>query len=355
VREFAQPSRKATPVERPELRLGRAVGNRAMGQLLARRPRSLPTDPTKLEDYRPVLTQMNIDTDVQTLGALNQYFRSKGGHFGFRDGYTVNFNRSPDLDALADKVPVIGIGVDNVGLAIFNLTSASKGPVVTDKVHVQHLDLEPFKGWNGDYRFTSVRVGANEVDLMVEYLGHGIGTSPAWEIGLFKRTFADAGFTWGTGDVEWVDDKKLAVMSAIDEVPPKVLNEVRGIDWQRMRAAKGPDGEGGEYQNGTIKLYTDAFKDERHLRELVVHEIGHALDFRPQEKGGSTPRNAAAAYRTAAGALSTSITDYGKGAWKENFAEDFAMFVVDPELLKILRPKVHAYFDKLVDGLPKVP
>jgi hypothetical protein len=28
----------------------------------------------------------------------------------------------------------------------------------------------------------------------------------------------------------------------------------------------------------------------------------------------------------------------------ENFAEDFALFVLDPDLLKSLRPQAHAYF-----------
>ncbi len=332
-----------------------AVGNRAMGRLLARRPRSLPTDPTQLEDYRPVLTQLKIDTDIQTLGALNRFFRETGGRFATRDGFSVNFNRSPDLDALAAKVPVVGIGLDNLALFIFNLTNVATEPVITDAVHVQHLQLDAFKGWDGDYRFTSVRVTSGEVDVMVEYLGHSLDTPPDWEVALIKRTFDDFGFTWGTGDVGWATDRKTEVMSDIDEVPRAVLHEVRGIDWQRMRAPNGPDGEAGEYQGRAIKLYTNAFSDARHLRELVVHEIGHALDFRPQERGGPSPRNADPAYRTAAGALSTAVTDYGKGAWKENFAEDFAMFVVDPDLLKLLRPNVHEYFDKLVDGLPKAP
>jgi hypothetical protein len=110
VGKFAQPSRQPVPIARrpwSALDLRGAVGNRAMGRLLARRPRSLPTDPTKLEDYRPVLTQLKIDTDIQSLGALNRFFREKGGRFATRDGFSVNFNRSPDLDTLAAKVPVV--------------------------------------------------------------------------------------------------------------------------------------------------------------------------------------------------------------------------------------------------------
>jgi hypothetical protein len=52
-------------------------------------------------------------------------------------------------------------------------------------------------------------------------------------------------------------------------------------------------------------------------------------------------RSQSRAYRNARG---KAISEYGATSDVENFAEDFALFVLDPDLLKSLRPQAHAYF-----------
>jgi len=40
------------------------------------------------------------------------------------------------------------------------------------------------------------------------------------------------------------------------------------------------------------------------------------------------------------------ITSYADKSWSEYFAECFSLYIVDPELLKLLRPNIYAYFSK---------
>lgn len=42
--------------------------------------------------------------------------------------------------------------------------------------------------------------------------------------------------------------------------------------------------------------------------------------------------------------LSHGLSDYSEKSWQENYAESFAVYVDDPELLRDLRPTVYAYF-----------
>ena len=39
-------------------------------------------------------------------------------------------------------------------------------------------------------------------------------------------------------------------------------------------------------------------------------------------------------------------TEYSNSNWEDIYAESFAIYVTDPELLKLTRPNLHAYFVK---------
>lgn len=132
------------------------------------------------------------------------------------------------------------------------------------------------------------------------------------------------------------------------------------------------------------------------LARVIAHEVGHAADYVPlkaawttfakagqpssgvktllaararsgsrfekQEQGGKTvymrvPAGAdtSGAFREAAikdgvqvdttGKITAGgITTYAEKSWEELFADSFAIYIVDPELLRTLKPQIHAYF-----------
>ena len=225
------------------------------------------------------------------------------------------------------------------------------------------LDLERFGGHDGRYRFTSVAgKTATQVEILIEFLGAAPAALSSWDaLGEKGRQklidrFARFGFTWGDGDVAWGYDKKAQVMQAIALIPDSVLNEVSGVTWERGKAQTGSSGEGGDYMGGStpkITLYTSAFDDDLTVIELVAHELGHRLGFRPHERRpADNARHDQTDYRTAAGALAQAPTEYGRRAFKEDFAEGFALFIEEPDTLKLIRPELFDYFTNLLKGLP---
>jgi len=50
--------------------------------------------------------------------------------------------------------------------------------------------------------------------------------------------------------------------------------------------------------------------------------------------------------------LSGGVTEYSDVDFQEMFAESYALFVLDPEKLRLLRPKTFAYFQKRYSARP---
>ena len=72
----------------------------------------------------------------------------------------------------------------------------------------------------------------------------------------------------------------------------------------------------------------------------VLHEIGHAVDQNNPAKHD--------AFNTAVTQDGgTPVSGYAKKSTLESYAECFSVFIADPDLLKSLRPHVHAYFTAL--------
>jgi hypothetical protein len=350
------------------LRLQSAAGNAAVSRLIGRRAlqrdRKLPSDPTTLGDYSGVRDEISFDTAHNSpVRDLPELFKPKGARFTPRDGFDVSFHFPKGIAADASKEDAIEIGLMNIARALFNLASTSTGAAKKGTTSILTFDLTRFGGKDGRYRFTSVAgKKGTEIDILIEYLGPTPAAFSTWDaLGAkgqqkLNDRFAKFGFIWGDGDVGWSLDKKAQVMQALALIPDAVLNEVNGVSWERGKAKTGPDGEGGSYTGGSprkLVLYTSAFEDDWALIELVAHELGHALAFRPQErKSTDSPRHDESGYRTAAGALAKAPTEYGRRAFKEDFAEGFALFIEEPDTLKILRPDLFDYFTNLVKGLP---
>ncbi len=358
----------AAPAAAAVQRLQGAAGNAAVTRLIGRRrlarDRHLPADPTSLGDYSAVRGEISFDTAHNSpVRDVPELFKPKGARFTPRDGVDVSYHFSKDIAAEPDKQSVIETGLMNIARALFNLASTSTGTVKKGLTSIMNFDLARFGGRDGRYRFTSVAgKTAGQVEILIEYLGPAPTPLSTWDAlgpkGQQKLTdrFAKFGFTWGDGDVAWSYDKKAQVMQALALIPDAVLSEVSGISWERGKARTGSDGEAGDYRSGRerkITLYTSAFDDDWGVIEIVAHELGHGLGFRPQErKSTDSPRHDQSAYRTAAGPLAKAPTEYGRRAFKEDFAEGFALFIEEPDTLKLLRPDLFDYFTNLVKGLP---
>jgi hypothetical protein len=350
------------------LALQGAAGNAAVARLIGRhtlqRDRKLPADPTSLADYSEVRGEITFDTAHNSpVRDLPELFKPKGARIPSRDGFDVSYHFSKDIAAGADKESVIETGLMNIARALFNLASSSTAPVKKGQTSIIAFDLSQFGGRDGRYRFTSVAgKTATQVDILIEFLGAATPALSSWDaLGEKGRQklidrFARFAFTWGDGDVAWSYDKKAQVMQALALIPDSVLNEVSGVTWERGKAQTGPSGEGGDYVGGStpkITLYTTAFDDDLSVIELVAHELGHRLGFRPHERSpADSARHDQTDYRTAAGALVKAPTEYGRRAFKEDFAEGFALFIEEPDTLKLIRPELFDYFTNLLKGLP---
>jgi hypothetical protein len=348
------------------LRLQNTAGNAAVTQLIGQRrlarKRQLPADATSLADYSALRGEISIDTATGKPVSdkdLPGLFQPGGARFEPRANVDVSFHFSADVAKDRDKQALVQTGLAGIARARFNLADSSKAPVVKGVTSILALSLERFGGHDGRYRFTSIAgAKAGEIQVLIEYVGAAPAPLSSWD-GLgakgqerLTERFAKFGFTWGDGDVAWSYDKKAQVMQALGLIPDAVLNEVSGITWERRRAQHGPDGEAGEYLDRRILLYTSAFDDDWTVVELVAHELGHGLSQRPGErKHTANSHENEPDYRHAAGPLSKAPTEYGRKAYAEDFAEGFALFIHEPDTLKLLRPELFAYFTKLDGGL----
>jgi hypothetical protein len=86
----------------------------------------------------------------------------------------------------------------------------------------------------------------------------------------------------------------------------------------------------------------------------MIHEIGHAFDFRPNETTGGTGGPSASAatgrgsFRRAVlqdGGLSRGVSTYAAATsnYDEYYAEAFALYRSQPNTLRVLRPNVYEY------------
>jgi hypothetical protein len=354
------------------LRLQNTAGNAAVTQLIGQRrlarKRQVPADPTTLSDYSDLRGEISFDTGTGKPVADKEVpglFKKGGARFEPRAGFDVSFNFSGNIVQDRDKRDLIETGLAGVARAAFNLTSSDKDPVKKGSTSILTLSLDQFGAHDGRYRFTSIAgAKANQIQVLIEYLGPAPQSLSSWDALGSKGQeslggrFAKFGFTWGDGDVAWSYDKKAQVMQALALIPDPVLNEVSGITWERHRAERGPDGESGYYRfpERKITLYTSAFVDDWHLVEIVAHELGHGLSRRPWErKHAAKSHEDEPDYRHAAGPLAKAPTEYGRKAYAEDFAEAFALFIQEPDTLRLLRPELFEYFTKLDGGLPSPP
>jgi hypothetical protein len=353
------------------LSLQRTAGNAAVTAWLSRR--TLPDEPKSLAEVAPAAAKdMYVDTtDVSFTTA--SYFR--GGHPKHRDGIAVEVRFGGAMAAKADVnvEKKVREGLESMVLGALELADTSSGKPIVDATHFEELDISPWGGQDGRYRFTSVvrRWGTKdgkrwpaEVDVIVELLGarrQELKTGP--KLGRDRRSalenrFAQLGFTRAEPTLDrvvdtWTSDQWEKVLQALEYLPEGMLQTVPAIEWERGHGKLGPSGEAGEYQMSVnagkvrrhLTLFDDAFTSDDELIKVIAHEIGHAFSFKPAETPGHKTLAKSPEYQAAANADSPrAITEYGKKSWEEHYAEAYAMFIAEPDTMKLLRPSTYAWF-----------
>jgi hypothetical protein len=387
--------------------LQRAIGNSAMSTWMrgavgipVQRDTAIPDDAKTLDKLTPAIPRLVIDADAVSVSGRAWFF--KNDRIPARPGIGVDIRFGGPMADKSDnaKEQALQNGLGSMAMMIFGVdgtptkkkgeedwgtldpgTGSKPGkprPPTTDVVHLADLDLTAYGGKDGHYRFTAVTVkgtadAPKEVIIVIELLGtrrKELDPKPAGarKTDLDKR-FNSFGFTKKeprqTGPLDdpdptipWLDEQWARVLQALALIPDGILAGVRGISFQRGRGAKGPTGESAYYTTKTglgtgdaperaLVVYDGAFTSDSALIGAVAHEIGHAVSEKPLEpKGGKglydTPDYQAAV--TADGGQA--ITVYGRKTAAEAYAEAYAMFIAEPETMKVLRPNLFAWFDK---------
>jgi hypothetical protein len=319
---------------------------------------------------------------------------------------TVTF--SPEIAAKIQR------GLQNVAARIFN----EKGFTYNTVTNLP-MNLQPYGGVNGVYRFTLARhQKTSKGELIIEQVSD---TPPAdWQridLAAHAKRFESFGFKLGIGFES--DEMKKRLFGALARVPDKFLTRVRGLTFNKHMADKGSESEPAHYDPNThsIDLFGKTIVESMNrvddagggdwFTAVVTHEVGHAVDDEsytnarmkrdaiveqlkaaklkarqlkvdvnapiPDEradadkeknerhemqrledelakaesefdKATEQDRSKSKEFTKARG---KAISSYGeKGKDLEDFAELFSVFVLDPKLLKSLRPDAFDYFSK---------
>jgi Domain of unknown function (DUF4157) len=360
-----------------------------------RQPNNLGSYP---EAERRSIVQSNIPTPMLDAAFLLSVFGTAAQNGGATTSYT--FGGTTVFGTGID--PAIQRGLTSTGAYLAGQTNVLPlGSTVT-----VHLDLTPFKGPNGSFRFshfthTETAKPAAPL-LLVESTGPAPATIAAATVPTGSFTVRTQSFNVGGG---WNDQQFGRLMAVLAKLPDSVLQEASGITFS-LRGQGTPD-EAGKYEAATdeIVIHQNAFPVSSttygggdYAMYAITHEVGHLLDLRRLErawrtfdKGGQTaagktqllkerslsgsrykdPGSApnatfdqvddrttvagndfrAAAQKdgikpgkTGSDPLTGGITAYSNTDWQELFAESFALYVNDPNLFRVLRPNLYQYF-----------
>jgi hypothetical protein len=288
------------------------------------------------------------------------------------------------------------------------------------------LDLLPFGGVNGVYRFSLIQrktatKTAPQTQLIIEQVS-SVAPTKLDKKGMKAQEvrFQKFGLQLGTDFAGAEAQEQL--YTALARVPDSVLTRIRGVTFSRKLQSVGERGEPGHYdpETHTIEVYSDSLQKLANSTDagaasfftmVMAHEIGHAADYeaytaarlkrdalanelgdaeqaarRVDPNANGLDDRASAAKEKAdrekikklKGELNTAaeefyklsvaletaksaqksrgkdfqkaqgnpISDYGKTSVVENFADAMSLYILDPDLLKSLRPKAHEYFTK---------
>lgn len=153
------------------------------------------------------------------------------------------------------------------------------------------LDLTPFGGVNGVYRFSLIgRKTPPKTRLIIEQ----VSSTPPTQLNSKQATAQEArfqqfGFQFGTGFTGTATRNQL--FTALSRVPDAVLEHARGVTFSLSTMnPTGANGEPGHYDPNThaIEFFANALNTMSNSADgagtsrfifAVMHELGHAMDF----------------------------------------------------------------------------
>ena len=152
------------------------------------------------------------------------------------------------------------------------------------------LDLRPFGGVNGVYRFTLLqRKTAPQTRLIIEQVASGPAAKLDKKgIKAQESRFQKFGLQLGTDFASAEAQEQL--YTALSRVPDSILSRIRGVTFSRKLRSVGEQGEPGHYdpETHTIEVYGDSLQTIANSTDagaasfftaVIAHEIGHATDF----------------------------------------------------------------------------
>lgn len=279
---------------------------------------------------------------------------------------------TPSIAALTEEKvrSKLYAGLRSYGRSVFDLwpTEEGKRPgdAVTTRlnlVHVENMDLTPWGGPNAAFRFScigGVKKGRIEARIIVDELPMQMPLAAASAAADTEKTKATPqGLTHddSVADALWT-----RVLRALAQIDGSVLGRIKAVTFTQSSAAKGPKGEAAEYRDAMpagasvwtrkITLYQDIVKaSDASFAFTLAHEIAHGIDAAPTQGDKGRVKGAVhdlAHFKEAAkkdGGRGGAVTDYAKTDDSEFFAECYAMYLQQPQTLKLLRPHIHEWFD----------
>jgi hypothetical protein len=312
--------------------------------------------------------KLTFDTFATKPLDLRQFFGLKGAT-NEADNVDPDWDiEAPSIDALADAKTksVLYRGLRNFALSTFDLLPDDKGKAHTKRlnlVHIENLDLTPWKGPNTSFRFSctgsntggkiKVKILVEAMDLPAKSMADaaarpGIEKSKADPYGLRR-------------DPSVSDDQWQKVLGSLGRFQESMIMRIRDVTFETSPQQAGPKGEmaqylavfsGGKWTKKIILFQQLNGVKDADFAFTIAHEIGHAVDEAPAElptglaaKGNEhdLPKFLEAAKKD--GGRARAITKYGSTDDSEFFAECMAMFIQQPDTLKTLRPNIYAFFN----------